>query len=220
MISFFFFIDDLLCNFQDKNDEELKNHQKYFHLVNKDNYFFKELFTADIENKYSGRCDNFKMFFQTCRKKNHCFLSHHKQVGGTKFTNKCFKKNDHHVLLKKNFFLHKKFYDFYDAQKIMNDFLLSFETKFSTGDKVKIQASMKLINYQPTEIIDLDSKRIWMTDVYVYKFFNEFVKSQIKNDLMKRVIINGMSAGSWRFKRFENITVIVTKVNKNSVAFC
>ena len=47
----------LLCNFQNGNDEELKNRCKYFHLVNKENHFFQELFTVDVENKYSRRCD-------------------------------------------------------------------------------------------------------------------------------------------------------------------
>ena len=76
---------------------------------------------------------------------------------------------------------------------------------------------MELINYQLTEIIELESRRIWMTDVYVCKFFNEFAKGQIKNGLMKRVIINGMSGSSWCFKRFEHITMIVTKAIKKSV---
>ena len=42
----------------------------------------------------------------------------------------------------------------------MNDFVLSFETKFFPGNKVKIQVSMELINYQPTEVIELESRRI------------------------------------------------------------
>ena len=43
---------------------------------------------------------------------------------------------------------------------------------------------MKLINYEPAEIIQLEqeSKRIWMTDIYSLKFFNGFVRGQIKND--------------------------------------
>ena len=53
--------------------------------------------------------------------------------------------------------------------------------------------------------------------VYACKFFNEFVRGQIKNDLMKRVIINGMSGISWRFNRFERITMIVSKADKKSI---
>lgn len=57
---------------------------------------------------------------------------------------------------------------------------------FYPNNKVKIQAPMELMNYQPTAIIELKIRRIWMTDVYTCKFFNEFVRHQIKNDLMKR----------------------------------
>ena len=80
---------------------------------------------------------------------------------------------------------------------------------------------MKLINYQPAEIIQLEqeSKRIWMTDIYSLKFFNGFVRGQIKNDLMKRVIINEMSCSSWSFKRFDHITMIVSRVDKKSIVF-
>ena len=80
---------------------------------------------------------------------------------------------------------------------------------------------MELINYQPTEIIELESKRVWMTDVYVYVNFlrlkYKFVKAGIKNDLMKRVIIKGMTGSSWRFKRFARISMIDTAVNKTSI---
>ena len=68
----------------------------------------------------------------------------------------------------------------------MDDFALFFEKKLYRSNKVKIQAPMELMNYQPTEIIELKIRRNWMTDVYTCKFFNEFVRGQIKNDLMKR----------------------------------
>lgn len=68
----------------------------------------------------------------------------------------------------------------------MDDFALFFEKNFYRSNKVKIQAPMELMNYQPTEIIELKIRRNWMTDVYTCKFFNEFVRGQIKNDLMKR----------------------------------
>ena len=51
-----------------------------------------------------------------------------------------------------------------------------------------------------------------MTDLYECTFFNSFVKAEIKIDLMKRVIVNGMT-GSKRFKRFETITFIAIDIN-------
>ena len=119
-----------------------------------------------------------------------------------------------------NFSQHKN-YNFNDAKKALDDFALAFERVFSPGKKVKIQVSMELINYQPTEIIELESKRVWMTDAYVYVNFlrlkYKFVKAGIKNDLMKRVIINRMAGSSWRFKRFARISMIDTAVNKTSI---
>ena len=44
--------------------------------------------------------------------------------------------------------------------------------------------------------------------VYVCKFFNSFVKGKIKNDLMKQVIVNEMTGGSWRFKKFERTRLL------------
>ena len=57
----------------------------------------------------------------------------------------------------------------------------------------KLQFSMELINYIPTDIIELKSRRIWMTDVYECTFFNSSIEGEIKNNLMKRVIANGMT---------------------------
>ena len=54
---------------QNDNDEELKNHYNHFHLVNEDNYLFKELFTTDTENRYSRPCDDCKIRFQSCTQK-------------------------------------------------------------------------------------------------------------------------------------------------------
>ena len=39
----------LLCDLENNNDEKLKNHYIQFHLINKDNYFFKELFSLNTE---------------------------------------------------------------------------------------------------------------------------------------------------------------------------
>ena len=105
---------------------------------------------------------------------------------------------------------------FYDAKKAVDDFAVAFEKVFNLRKKVKLQGSMELINYMPTDIIELE-RSIWMTDVYVCKFFNSFVKGEIKNDLMKRVIVNQMTGCSWRFKRFERTTFIVTDINKKSI---
>ena len=108
-------------------------------------------------------------------------------------------------------------YDFYDAKKTVDDFAVAFERVFNLRKKVRLQGSMELINCMPTDIIELESRRIWMTDAYVCKFFNSFVKGEVKNDLIKKVIVNEMTGSSWRFKRFERIMFTVTNINKKSI---
>ena len=102
-------------------------------------------------------------------------------------------------------------------KKIMDDFAVVFEKIFNPRKKVRLQGSMELMNYMPTDIIELRNRRIWMTDFYECKCFNSFVKGGINNDLMKRVIMNGMTGSSKRFKSLERITFIVTDINKKSI---
>ena len=44
-----------------------------------------------------------------------------------------------------------------------------------------------------------------MTNVYVGKYFDQFVRGQIKKDILKRVIINGGTGSSWLFKQFNRL---------------
>ena len=81
---------------------------------------------------------------------------------------------------------------------------------------------MELINYQPAEtdqIIQLESRRTRLTDVYMCVLFNRYVQEKIKKKIMKRVIINGMTGSSWRFKRFGCLSIILTSINTNLMLF-
>ena len=64
---------------------------------------------------------------------------------------------------------------FMRRKKTVNDFIFSVEKKFVSNGKVNVQGSMELINYQPAgtdQIIELESRRTWLTDVYTCVFFN------------------------------------------------
>ena len=83
-----------------------------------------------------------------------------------------------------------------------------------TGSEMKIQGCFELKNYQETEIAQIENASVWLTNVYVRKYFNRFVSAQIKEDVLKRVIIDGSAGGSCLFKRFNKPQIIVT--NKTS----
>lgn len=55
-----------------------------------------------------------------------------------------------------------------------------------------------------------ENTRVWLTNMFTAKYFNDYVKCKIRNDIVKRIIINGQTGSSWFFKRFNRLTVIFT----------
>ena len=96
-----------------------------------------------------------------------------------------------------NFYQHQNFYDFY-GESIVDSFFSSVQHVFTpTGSEMKIQGYFELKNYQQTKMTEIENTRgVWLTNVYVGKYFNQFVRGQIKEDILKRVIINGSSTAS------------------------
>ena len=75
-----------------------------------------------------------------------------------------------------------------------------------------MQGYFELKNYQQTE---LENTKMWLTNVFVGRYFNEFIRSEMKKDILKKVIISSYTGSSWLFKRFIKLQVIVT--DKNSL---
>lgn len=62
-----------------------------------------------------------------------------------------------------NFDQHSNFYNFFDAQKTVVDFLKSVKNKFVDTDNAEVHGSVSLVNYQLAEsdvIIKLQDQRI------------------------------------------------------------
>ena len=92
-------------------------------------------------------------------KKNYCFLVHREQTGGS------FDRLALNVLKRRvityyslNYSQHKSCYEFFD--ETVRDFLATFERSFAPTEKVVVQGYMELVNYQPSKIIELESKRV------------------------------------------------------------
>ena len=73
-----------------------------------------------------------------------------------------------------------------------------------------MQGYVELINYQQTETEELENIRVWLTNVFIGRYFNQYIRGEMKKDIWKRVIINGATSSSWIFKRFNKLQVIVT----------
>ena len=46
----------------------------------------------------------------------------------------------------------------------------------------------------------IKNTRVWLTDTFTARYFNDYVKSEIRNDIVKRIMINGHTSSSWFLK--------------------
>ena len=112
-----------------------------------------------------------------------------------------------------NFNEHANSYDFTNSKKLPVEFLNVFDMKFnSSGDeKFIFKCSFIVINYQPPGVdigAAIYDSRFWSTKTYEV-FFNEFIKTSLISDIHKRIIINGATGNSWRFNRFQLISISI-----------
>ena len=115
-----------------------------------------------------------------------------------------------------NFYQHNDFHD----ESIFDSFFHSVQQVFTpTGSEMKIQRYFELKNYEQTEIAKIENARVWLTNVYGEKYFNRFVRGQIKEDILKTVIINCTTGSTWLFKWFNKLQIIVTDKTSFSNSF-
>ena len=50
---------------------------------------------------------------------------------------------------------------------------------------MKVQGYIKLVNYQPSEIIELESKRVWLTDVFTCRFLTSMLEVKLEGIFCK-----------------------------------
>ena len=207
----------LLCSLQFVREVVLKKHYVEYHAINPDYIFFKDLLLPDTINK---KCHICKETFKRCRiKKKHMFLFHYGQhqlqLGGRRQGLSALPLN----VLKRgpityysiNFIQHKNFYDFFNSSTV-DVFLDSVYETFRSGNKEsKFQGYAEIVNQQRGEVI-LEDKRVWLTNSYNSKHFNDFVRGEIRDEITKRIIANGQTGSSWYFKRFQRLTVIVVSL--------
>ena len=81
---------------------------------------------------------------------------------------------------------------------------------------------MFFYNYKSTTcprdgFAEITESRIWQTNVYEGIYFNDFIKSNLANEILKRHIMNSMSGSSWRFKRFDRLCITVSSDELRSI---
>ena len=105
---------------------------------------------------------------------------------------------------------HSSFYNFYDSEKCVDDFLRNVKYRFKSTNKKWFKCSFNIENTQNSIRPDLQpllNTRYWTTETYDSIYFNDFIFYALRQDILKRVIINTMSGSSWYFKRFVYLAV-------------
>ena len=112
-----------------------------------------------------------------------------------------------------NFNQHQKFYDFFSSG-IVDAFLESAYEIYRPTKENKFQGYTEIVNQQRGEII-LENKQVWLTNSFNSKHFNDFLRGEIRDEITKRITVNGQSGSSWYFKRFERLSIIVVSQTKS-----
>ena len=108
-----------------------------------------------------------------------------------------------------NFDQHKDFYDFH-SRDMVDVFLDNVHLVFNSQNHMyKFQGYFEIINQQREPEILLEDKRVWLANVYRFKYFNDFARGEIKDEIIKRIIVNGQSGSRWFFERFNRLNIIV-----------
>ena len=213
----------LLCSLHFIKEQALKKHHVDYHFINDKDIYFKDLFLPDTLDKTCRICN---VIFKSPRsKKKHMFLFHygkHKQIGRNRSQRtrtlpiKVLNRGPitHYSI---NFLQHKNFYDFFSSG-IVDAFLESVYEIYRPLKENKIQGYAEIVNQQRGEII-LEDKWVWLTNSFNSKYFNDFVRGEIRDEITKRIIVNGQTGSSWHFKRFERLSVIVGPLTDSKKLF-
>ena len=109
---------------------------------------------------------------------------------------------------------HKNKYNFYNAQKVVDELLFKVASIFKPSSECHFKADFANEDIQdaPAGLVntaDIKTLRYWSTNVYRAVYFIEFVANGIRNDILKRVINNRLTGNSWYFNRFSHSNIKV-----------
>ena len=201
-----------LCSSTFQNQDDLLNHYVSYHNFDENNWFFQKFF--QIKNKFiSKQCVRCSEFLTTEKHKSiHNFLKHYEKGKSISFEVKPIDIESYPGLsiYSIEFQKNKDFYDFFNSERCVDDFLRNVKYNFKPGGKKWSKFSFAIENIQNSQHQDLRpfiNSRYWTTPPYEGIYFNDFIFYGLRQNISGRVIINGMSCSSWHFKRFVSLSL-------------
>ena len=197
----------LLCSSTFKYQKDILDHYLSYHNIDENNWFFQNLFQGRSKILLTN-CLRCSEFLATEKEKAvHNFLKHYDDGKSIPFEEKPFDIERYPALTKYSieFKKHSSFYNFYDSEKCVDDFLRNVKYRFQSSSKKWFKCSFIIENIQNSIRSDLQpllNTRYWTTQTYDSTYFNDFSFFGLRQDILNRVLINTMSGSAWHFKRF------------------
>ena len=212
----------LLCSSTFENQEDLLRHYIDYHNVDDNNWFFQKLF--QIKNKsVLKRCARCDKFLTTDKHKSvHNFLKHYDEGKNIPFEDKPIDilRFTGLTIDSVEFQKHKDFYNFFNSEEVVDDFLRNVEYKFKPGRKKWNKCLFIIENIQQSPYQDLRSiinSRYWTTPPYEGTYFNDFIFFGLRKNIFSRVIVNGMTGSSWHVKHFVSLSLKALDINAEPI---
>ena len=192
----------LLCFSSFDKDEELIEHYITYHKIDPNNGFFQKLFQSDKNCSVFRKCLKCDDFLTISDFKiKHDFLKHYNKGYHDLFEDKRFdvEKTANLLKFKMTVNKHGDYYDFENSGEVVDDFLKNACSRFKPSGLKLIKCLFVIENIQQSAFENLRpilNTRYWTTDVYRASYFNEFVFYGLRQNVLNKVIVNGMSGSS------------------------
>ena len=94
---------------------------------------------------------------------------------------------------------HGDYYDFENSEEVVDNFLKNVPSRFKSSGLKLIKCSFKIENIQQSAFENLRpilNTRYWKTDVCKATYFNDFVFYGLRQNILSKVIVNGVTGSS------------------------
>ena len=214
----------LLCNYENNEKEQLKDHYVKYHNIDEKNLFFKKVINQKqnvvIHRRKCLYCNEFVFI----NKADHDFLKHY----GKGLVDDIVDDNDEKRpvniesigsirKLEITFKEHSSYYDFFDSVAVVDSFLAQGKRlidRYFNDVLIRVGFSIENIQ-QPLDNYSepLVQTRYWSTEPIQTKSFNDFVILKTRESILHRVINNRLSGSAWNFNKFNYLIIKIVDVS-------
>ena len=138
----------MLCSSKFKDQKALLDHYLSYHNIDKNNWFFQKLFQVNNKTLLRNRVRCSEFLTSEKHKATHDFLKHYEDGKNIPFEEKLFDilKFSGLTVYSINFQKHSEFYDFYNSEKCVDDFLNNVKYKLKSNEKNSFKCSFHIEN--------------------------------------------------------------------------